>query len=118
MIGSLTERVSVQTRSLTNNGGQPVEAWTTALSRVAASVETVGGNRTALRVERVLAAQLQAETSHLVTLPAPAGDVALSSRVLWHSRHGDRTLAIVGKALQQDARARLLTLACQEVRTA
>lgn len=114
MSGTFTERVSVQTRTLTNNGGVPVQAWTTALRRIPAAVETTAG----ARVERVFGAQLQAETTHVVTVAAPEDDVALSSQVVWHSRHGDRTLAIVGKALRQDARTRLLTLACQEPRTA
>ena len=113
MIGHYTERVTVQTRTLANTGGQPVPTWTTALSRIPARVETTAG----ARVERVFGAQVQGETSHVVTLVAPAGDVALTSQIVWHSRHGDRTLAIVGKALAQDARRRELTLACQEART-
>lgn len=114
MIGAYTERVTVQTRTLTNTGGQPVPTWANALTRIPARVETTAG----ARVERVFGAQVQAETSHVVTLAAPSDDVALTSQVIWHSRHGDRTLAIVGKALAQDARRRELTLACQEARTA
>ena len=114
MIGTYTERVSVQTRTLTNSGGTPVTAWTTTLARLPAAVETSAG----VRVERVFGAQVQGETTHVVTLPAPTEDVALTSQVIWHSRHGDRTLAIVGKALRQDARARVVTLACAEARTA
>lgn len=113
MIGTLTDRVSVQTRTLTNSGGQPVEAWTTVLRRVPAAVVTSAG----ARVERVFGAQVQGETTHVVTLPAPEDDVPLSGQVVWHSRHGDRTLAVVGKALEQDARRRVLVLACQEPRT-
>lgn len=113
MIGTLTERVSVQTRTLTNSGGTPVTAWTTTLRRIPASVATSAG----VRVERVFGAQVQGDTTHVVTMAAPTEDVALTAQVIWHSRHGDRTLAIVGKVLQQDARARVLTLACQEPRT-
>ena len=114
MIGHYTERVSVQERTLTNNGGTPVESYETAdLYRVAASVQTAGGV-----IERVFGSQMQGEASHVVTMPAPQVDVALSSRVVWHSRHGDRTLAIVGKVLTQDARKRELVLACLEPRTA
>lgn len=116
MIGTLTERVTVQARTLTNSGGTPVPAFATVagLARVPAAVETTAGQR----VERVFGLQVQGETTHVVTLAAPTDDVALTSQVVWHSRHGDRTLQIVGKALQQDARRRLLTLACQEPRTA
>ncbi len=98
----------------TNNGGQPIETWETVtdLYRIAASVETTTG-----RVERVFGAQLQGETTHTVRLPMPADDIALTSQVVWHSRHGDRTFAIVGKAVTQDARSRGVVLACQETRT-
>jgi len=113
VIGTYTERITVQTRTVTNDGGQPVESWADSLVRVAASVMTTAG----ARVERVFGAQVQGETTHVVALPAPSGDVALTSRVVWHSRHGDRTLAIVGKAVMQDARQREVTLACQEART-
>ena len=115
MIGRNTERISVQAMTRTNNGGQPVEAWETVtdLYRVAASVQTVAG----ARIERVFGAQVQGETTHVVTFPMPTDDIALTSQVVWHSRHGDRTLAIVGKALQQDSRTRVVTLACQEPRT-
>lgn len=113
MIGTFSDRVSVQSRTLTNSGGTPVPTWTTTHARWPASVETSAG----VRVERVFGAQVQGETTHVVTLPAPTDDVPLTSQVIWHSRHGDRTLAIVGKALQQDARRRVLTLACQEPRT-
>jgi hypothetical protein len=47
----------------------------------------------------------------------PTDDIALTSRVLWHSRHGDRPMAIVGKSVTQDARMREVVLACQEART-
>jgi head-tail adaptor len=113
VIGKYTERISVQTRSITNVGGQPVEAWATDLSRVAAQVETTAG----AKVERVFGAQVQAETTHTVRMAMPTDDIPLTSRVLWHSRHGDRTLAIVGKAVMQDAQRREVVLACQEPRT-
>lgn len=116
MIGALSERVTVQTRTITNNGGTPVETWAdvAALTRVAARVTTAG----AARVERILGGQVQGQTSHLVELPMPADDVALTSRVQWHSRWGDRVLDVVGKVQQQDARRRWLVLACEESRTA
>lgn len=114
MVGGLTERVTVQSRTL-NSSDTPIETWAavTALTRIAAKVETAGG-----RTERIFGSQVQAQTSHVVELPMPADDVALTSRVIWHSRWGDRTLAIVGKVAQQDARRRCLTLACAEDRTA
>jgi head-tail adaptor len=113
VIGRYTDRISVQTMTRTNDGGQPVEAWETAqgLYRVAAAVETAGG-----RYERVFGSQLQGEATHTVRMAMPTDDIALTSRVLWHSRHGDRTLAIVGKAVTQDARQREVTLACAEPR--
>jgi hypothetical protein len=106
------DRISVQTVTHANNGGQPVPTWTTSLSRIAASVETTTG-----RVERVFGAQLQGETTHTVRLSMPADDIALTSQVIWHGRWGDRTFAIVGKAVMQDARQREVVLACQEIRT-
>jgi len=114
MVGRMTERVTVQARTL-NASDTPIETWAAvpALTRIAASVETTSG----ARVERVFGAQLQAQTSHVVAFPMPAEDVALTSRVVWHSRWGDRTLAIVGKVQVQDARTRWLTLACEEDRT-
>jgi head-tail adaptor len=113
VIATLTERITVETRSVANVGGQPVETWTASLSRIAASVETATG-----RMERVFGSQVQAEATHTVRCAMPSEDIALTSRVIWHSRHGDRTLAIVGKAVTQDARARAVVLACQEARTA
>jgi head-tail adaptor len=114
VIGRYTDRISVQAVTVTNDGGQPVEAWDTAdgLYRVAASVETATG-----RSERVFGAQVQGETTHTVRMAMPTDDIALTSRVLWHSRWGDRPLAIVGKSVTQDARAREVVLACQEART-
>jgi head-tail adaptor len=113
VIGRYTERISVQTATRTNDGGQPVETWETLadLYRVAASVETASG-----RSERVFGSQLQGEATHTVRMAMPVDDIALASRVLWHSRWGDRTLAIVGKAVTQDARQREVTLACAEPR--
>ena len=115
MSGRYTERVTVQSRSVVNNGGTPVSSYAdvAALTRVPASVVTTAGQQ----VERVFGAQVQGETTHVVKMHAPYADVALISQVVWHSRHGDRTLQIVGKALLQDARTRELTLACQEPRT-
>jgi len=115
MLGTCTERVTVQSRTL-NTSDTPIETWTAvpALTRVAASVDSGAASR----VERVFGSQVQAQTSHVVALPAPTADVPLTSRVVWHSRHGDRVLDIVGKALAQDARRRWLTLACEESRTA
>lgn len=115
MIATYTDRITVQARTLTNAGGTPVETFAavSGLSRIAASVTQPG----ATRIERVFGSQLQGEMSHVVRVPAPSDDVALTGRVVWHSRHGDRTLAIVGKALTQDARVRELVLACAEVRT-
>lgn len=112
----MTERVTVQSRTLTNDGGTPIESWAdvAALTRVAAKVTT----GQASRVERLLGSQMQGQTSHVVELPMPADDVALTSRVRWHSRWGDRVLDIVGKVQQQDARRRWLVLACEESRTA
>lgn len=113
-LGSLSERVTVQTRTL-NASDTPIETWAavSGLTRIAASVETTSG----ARVERVFGSQLQAQTSHVVAFPMPASDVALTSRIVWHSRHGDRTLAIVGKVAVQDAWQRWITLACEEDRT-
>jgi head-tail adaptor len=115
VIGRLTERVTVQARSIVNNGGTPVPSYAdvTGLVRVPASVQTTAGQR----VERVFGAQVQSETTHTVSFAMPATDIALTSQIVWHSRHGDRTLQIVGKAVQQDARMRTVTLACQEPRT-
>jgi head-tail adaptor len=115
VIGTMSERVTVQTRTLVNDGGTPVETWANvaALTRVAARVTTAGASR----VERILGAQVQGQTSHLVELPMPDADVALTSRVQWHSRWGDRVLDVVGKVQQQDARRRWLVLACEEART-
>jgi head-tail adaptor len=113
VIGSYVDRISVQTVSNANNGGQPVPTWTTTLSRIAASVVTTAGRQ----VERVFGAQVQAETTHTVRLAMPSSDIALTSQVIWHARWGDRTFAIVGKAVMQDARQREVVLACQEIRT-
>lgn len=112
MIAAYTERITVQARTVANVGGQPVETWTPVLTRMAAAVETAAG-----RIERVFGAQLQGEATHTVRCHMPTDDIALTSRVIWHSRHGDRTLAIVGKAVTQDARDRSVVLACQEPRT-
>jgi head-tail adaptor len=114
VIGHYTDRISVQAVTVTNDGGQPVEAWETLtdLYRVAASVETATG-----RIERVFGSQVQGEATHTVRLAMPADDVALTCRVMWHSRWGNRPMAIVGKAVTQNARGRDLVLACQEART-
>lgn len=112
MIGHYTERVSLQERTLTNSGGTPVEAFATTHGRIPASVQTSGG-----AIERVFGAQLQGEATYLVSMAAPDADVSLSSRLIWHGRHGDRTLMILGKVLTQDARMRSLVLACTETRS-
>lgn len=112
MIGHYTERVSLQERTITNSGGTPVEAYATTHGRIPASVQTSGG-----AIERVFGSQVQGEASYLVTMAAPYEDVSLTSRLVWHGRHGDRTLAILGKVLTQDARSRSLVLACAETRS-
>jgi len=112
VIGTYTERVTIQAMTRTNNGGQPVETWATSLTRVPASVTTAVGP-----IERVFGAQVQGESSHVVRMAAPSDDVPLTGRLVWHSRHGDRTLTITGKVLTQDSRTRELVLACAEART-
>lgn len=109
-IGPQRDRVTLQRRTSTNDGGAQTVTYTAVSpERVPASVLESAGQR----MERVFGSQVTATATHLVTLRAWDA-VRLSDRFVWHTRTGDRYLEITGKASAEGPMRRVLVLACEE----
>ena len=103
MIGRLRHRITIQTRTQTQDAyGQPSDTWST-LATVWARIEDARGN------ERLAALQVRAEVSRMVTIRY-LSTVTERCRVVW----GDRTLEIVEIVVPENRNAEM-RLMCKEI---
>jgi SPP1 family predicted phage head-tail adaptor len=103
MIGSMRERVEIQSLATSRDElGSITETWS-ELATVWASVRSVSAR------EYYAARQVNAEVTHRVAIRYRS-DVTPLMRLIW----GSRTLEIVS-ALDKDGRERFLELLCTEV---
>lgn len=103
--GPLRDRVSVVRVTVVNNGGVPVEVPSVIYDRVPAEVMAA----TVAQVERVFAAQVQANASHVVRMRELPGLIQ-TDRLTWHDKYGDRVLHIQGFGESARKRERLIAV--------
>lgn len=112
--GGLKERVTLEERmapAATDGWGGQIETWQTLFENRFARIDPGKGAEFERHKQRV------PEMTHLVTmrlLPAVSEVDYQAMRIVWHTRHGDRTLRIVGPAIDRDNDGREILLTCTE----
>jgi len=102
--GLLNKRITIQTRTSTQDAsGQPLETWTT-FATVSANIKPLVGR------DYLAAKEMVGEISHDLTIRYLSG-VLPNMRV----KYGDRYFQIVGPALNPEERNVWLYLKCREV---